>query len=293
MPQPQQPSVTRRQFLATASASAALAAVGPALAGTLPGPDRKPPQPKLGVQSYTFRQFKLDRAVATMNRLGLRYAEFFSGHLPLSASAEQRRAFLALCQDHDVTPVAFGVQPFTKDHAHNQRQFEFAKELGIGCLTADPTLDAFDSLDKLCAEYQIRIAIHPHGPVGRTLHRWYSAETIMAIVKNRHPLIGSCLDTGHLIRCAQLGTTLDPAAQVRVMGARNFGLHIKDHDNDKRTDVILGQAALRVEELLRALRDVEFDGFLSLEYEANPADPTADVEACLAVLRAAVTAVYG
>src|SRR5947209_5479949 len=82
--------------------------------------------------------------------------------------------------------------------------------------SADPEPDSFDVLDKLVAEYRIAIAIHPHGPVGpNRLHRWYSAEVIMAAVKDHHPLIGSCLDTGHLIRAAQLGKMLDPAAEIR------------------------------------------------------------------------------
>lgn len=249
--------------------------------------------PQLGIQSYTFRQFKLERAVATMAKLGIRFVEFYEGHLPVSATPEQRKAFQTLCSDHGVTPVAYGVQSFSKDHDRNRRQFEFAKSLDIGCLTADPTPDAFDSLDKLCAEFSIRIAIHPHGPVGQKLHRWHSAETILAAVKDHHPLIGSCLDTGHLIRCAQMGVELDPAQQVRVMASRNFGLHVKDHDNAARTDVVLGKAVLKVDALAAALKEVNFDGFLSIEYEAQPADPTADVEQCVAVLKKAITAVYG
>ena len=54
------------------------------------------------------------------------------------------------------------------------------------------------------------------------------------------------------------------------MGARNFGLHLKDHDNDKRTDVVFGKGSLDVVSVLRALREVKFTGYIALEYEANP-----------------------
>ncbi len=118
--------------------------------------------------------------------------------------------------------------------------------------SADPTPDSFDSLDKLCADYKIAIGIHPHGPAGgKNLHRWYSAEVIMEAVKKHHELIGACLDTGHLIRAAQLGKKLDPAEQVRVMGKRNFGMHLKDHDNKKGTDVVYGKGVLDVPGVLR------------------------------------------
>jgi sugar phosphate isomerase/epimerase len=93
-----------------------------------------------------------------------------------------------------------------------------------------------------------------------------------------------------LIRSAQppFGKKLDPAAQVRVMGPRNFGMHLKDHDNEKRRDVIYGQGSLDVASVLRALRDVNFKGWISIEYEANEMNPSPDMAACLEVLRSAV-----
>jgi sugar phosphate isomerase/epimerase len=155
--------------------------------------------------------------------------------------------------------------------------------------SASPTADAFDSLDKLCDEYKIAIGIHPHGPVGKgRLDPWYSAEIILKAVKDHHPLMGSCLDTGHLIRAAQLGKRLDPAQQIRVMGARNFGLHLKDHDNQLHEDVIFGKGPLDVPGVLKALRDVKFAGMISIEYEANPKDPSKDGQACVEVVQESV-----
>jgi sugar phosphate isomerase/epimerase len=186
-------------------------------------------------------------------------------------------------------PAAAGVLPFSKDTDANRKHFEFARALGVKVLSADPAPDAFDSLDKLCEEYGVAVAIHPHGPIGNKLHHWYSAEIILEAVKDHHPLIGSCLDTGHLIRSAQapFGKKLDPAQQIRVMGKRNFGIHLKDHDNARREDVIFGQGVLDVASVLAALREVGFDRSISIEYEAHPDNPTPDVEACLEVVKKA------
>ena len=275
-------ATTRRQFLA-ASAGVALSA-----APLLGSNDPAPPSWKLGAQSYTFRNFEVERALREIKGLGLAYAEFYEKHIPPKSTAKQREVFLDLCKDYGVKPIAFGVSSFTKDHDRNRELFDFGKALDLRFLTASPTPDSFDSLDKLCAEYGIGIAIHPHGPVGEgRMDRWYSAEVIMAAVKDRHPLIGSCLDTGHLIRAAQLGKNLDVPEQVRIMGRRNFGLHLKDHDNQRKTDVILGQGALNVGELVKALREVSFQGFISLEYEAHADEPTADVAECLKVWKRA------
>ncbi len=243
---------------------------------------------RLGAQSYTFRKFPLERALERMKKLGLRYGEFYPEHCPLTDKPAAIKAFLHLCKEYEVTPWAWGVQRFTKNHGENKRTFEFGKALGLKMFSADPTTDAFDSLDKLCDEYKIAIGIHPHGPVGKgRMHHWYSAEIILAAVKDHHELIGACLDTGHLIRAAQLGKKLDVPQQVRVMGKRNFGMHLKDHDNAAKHDVVVGKGALDVPAVVKALRDVKFDGMISIEYEANPDEPTADVAACIDVFKAA------
>ncbi len=101
-------------------------------------------------------------------------------------------------------------------------------------------------------------------------------------------MIGACLDTGHLIRSAQLGKNLDPATEVRTMGKRNFGMHLKDHDNKKNTDVVFGKGVLDVDSVLKALREVGFKGMISIEYEANPQDPSQDLKACIDIFNTAV-----
>jgi sugar phosphate isomerase/epimerase len=283
-------STNRREFFKTSAAVVA----GLSIARSLRAEDKKEQGGDfngftVGVQSYTFRNFDLEPALKKTQELGLKYIEFFQKHVPLNSSADQIKAVKKLCGDYGITPIAYGVQAFGKNQDANKKVFNFAKQLGVKYLSADPSKDSFDSLDQLVDESKIAIAIHPHGPVGGgKLHQWYSAEVILAAVKDHHPLIGTCLDTGHLIRAAQLGVKLDPAAEIRTMGARNFGLHLKDHDNAKKTDVIYGKGALDVPEVLKALRDVKFKGYISIEYEANPADPSSDVKACLAILKYAV-----
>lgn len=242
----------------------------------------------VGAQSYTFRNFKLEPAIKKIADCGLHYVEFYNGHVPLNSTPGQIKSVLKLCKDNGITPVAFGVEGFTKDHDANKKKFEFGAALGIKSLSADPSADSFDSLDKLCEEFKIAIAIHPHGPAGGTKrHQWWSAEVIMKAVKDHHPLIGTCLDTGHLIRMAQLGEKLDPAQQVKEMGARNFGMHLKDHDNKRKTDVVYGKdgGVLDVTAVLKALKEVKFKYAISIEYEAKPEDPSGDVKACLDVFR--------
>jgi inosose dehydratase len=278
-------SLSRRDFLRGATATVAAATLPAALTAK----DDDFGGFTVAIQSYTFRKFNLEKAVAKIASVGVKNAEFFRQHIPVESTPDQIKSVLKLCKDNGVTPVAFGVEPFTKDHDANKKRFDFAAALGVKSLSADPTPDSFDSLDKLCAEYKIAIAIHPHGPTGKgkDRHRWWSAEVILAAVKDHHELIGTCLDTGHLIRMAQLGEMLDSAQQVKVMGKRNFGMHLKDHDNKRKTDVIYGKdgGVLDVTAVLKALREVKFNGYVAIEYEAKENEPTEDVQELVKIVR--------
>ncbi|MGL4424275.1 MAG: sugar phosphate isomerase/epimerase family protein [Gemmataceae bacterium] len=274
-----QSPISRRSFLASSAALLALAQVRPAAARENPFGTFT-----VGVQTYTFRKFGLEQALKRISELGVKFVELTQVHLATNSSDTKITDAKKLAGDYGITPIAFGVQGFSNNHDANKKMFEFAAKLGVKHLSADPNPDSFDSLDKLVEEYKISIAIHPHGPAGGgKLHRWYSAEVIMKAVKDHHALIGTCLDTGHLIRSAQLGEKLDPAQQVRVMGARNFGLHLKDHDNKRHTDVPFGDktGVLDVLSVLKALQEVKFGGYISIEYEANADNPSPDVKLCL------------
>lgn len=292
MNRPLSNEISRRRFLQTGAA----ASVGlTALPSFLRAEDKKEDAFggfTLGVQSYCFRNFDTEPALKRTQDLGLHYIEFYQKHAPLKASAEQINALLKLCQNYEITPNCYGVQDFSNNHDANKKVFDYAKALGIKTISANPSKDSFDSLDKLCDEYKISIGIHPHGPMGGRLHQWYSAEVIMDAVKDHNELIGTCLDTGHLIHAAipPFNKKLDPAEQIRIMGSRNFGIHLKDHNNQTETDVVFGKdgGVLDVPAVLKALKDVKFKGHISIEYEAHPDDPIPDMKACIEVFKESV-----
>src|SRR5437763_10155115 len=115
--------LTRRSFL-KAAAGAALLAPRAVLAAV------QDAGIKLGAQSYTFRNFDLEQALKRMKGLGLKYAEFYQKHVPPESPPEKLAAILKLCKEYDVTPAAYGVQRFTKNHDANKKLFEFGKALG-------------------------------------------------------------------------------------------------------------------------------------------------------------------
>jgi inosose dehydratase len=286
-------SLTRRQFLGTSAALVGSSVLAQGTA-TTPAADGFGGF-TVGIQSYTFRNFNFEQAMQRIADLGLRYVELFRNHVPLNSTPQQLDSVKSTLRRLNITPISFGVESFTNNAANNRRTFEFARNLGVRYLSADPAPDSFESLNDLVQEFNIAIAIHPHGPTGNTLHRWHRANVINAAIQNRHRLIGTCIDTGHVIRCAQPphNLNINPSDEIRAMGARNFGLHLKDHNNQRRTDVVFGRdgGVLNVPDILRTLRAVNFTGYIAIEYEANENNPTPDVRACLDVFRESVRSI--
>ena len=272
-----QTSWSRREFLGAAAGAAAVLGRG-RQAWSANEPSQKYGGFNLGLQSYTLRDFKVDRALEEIKNLGLGSVEFFDAHFSSKSSDADIQAMKSKTESMAIKIMGHGVNPFTKDHAANRRWFEFAKKAGIRNLSADPTEDAFGSLDKLCEEFQIRIAIHNHGPGAR----YDKISDVLSAIKGHHPLIGACADLGHYIRSAE-----DPVRAINLFEGRLYGIHLKDFAEQKaRTKgVILGKGHLDVAGVFKALRKVNFpaDGCLALEYEENPKDPLADVKDCLAV----------
>jgi sugar phosphate isomerase/epimerase len=242
----------------------------------------------LGLQSYTLRDFPVDRALQEINKLGLHSVELFNAHFNAMSTDSEIEAMKSRTAALGIKITGHGVNPFTKDHDANRRWFEFAKKAGIRNISADPTEDAFGSLDKLCEEYDIRIAIHNHGPGAR----YDKVADVLNAIKGHHPHIGACADLGHYIRSAE-----DPVRVINLLEGRLYGIHLKDFadQKSKTKGVILGKGHLDVVGVFKALKKVNFpaDGCLALEYEENPKDPLAEVKECLAVASEAAKKAMG
>ncbi len=267
---------TRRRFLQCTAAGLALTRVGRVQAA-----DDRFSGFVMGVQTYTFRHFKVEQALQQIHELGLTAVELFDAHLPSKSTPDQLAARQAQLSKLGIRALSHGVNPFTKDHDANRRWFEFAKAAGIKNLTADPTEDSFDSLDKLVAEFDIRIAIHNHGPGAR----YNKVSDVLNAIQGRHPNIGACADLGHYIRSAE-----DPVRVIHLLEGRLFGVHLKDFADQRANTkgVILGRGHLDLVGVFKALRKVNFpaDACLALEYEEKPENPLDDVKECLAAAEA-------
>ncbi|MBX3441166.1 MAG: sugar phosphate isomerase/epimerase [Planctomyces sp.] len=294
--------LTRRTFLQASAAAASIAALE-----AWGFADEADPYGgfKVGLQSYSLRVYDADDALKHTRTLGVRYWESFPKHVPLStlpAQVEESRQRLA---DAGVTLLAYGVVPFSPDETKARELFDFAKAMDLKSLSADPEPNAetFDLLDKLVEEYDVAIGIHNHGPG----HRYDKADDVLKWVRDRHPKIGACVDTGHYLRSDE-----DPVEVIQKFGPRVFGVHLKDVRSirseqdiarlsrelpehrvnmlkrEGKIFTILGEGELDVVGTLRELRKLNYDSVVALEYEESEQNPLSDIELCLASVREAV-----
>lgn len=234
---------------------------------------------RMGIQSYSLRHFSFDEAIKMVSELGLNHIEIFSGHLSHNISPAELKEAQKKLGDLGIHCDAYGVENFTKDEAAARKIFEFGKAMDTISLSANPSLDCFDMLDKLVEEYQIPIAIHNHGPNDKN---WGRPEQIYAAVKDHHPLIGSCADTGHFLRAG-----VDPVKAVKLLKGRVFGLHMKDFVSEHEEKVV-GDGKLDLKALIKELNKQGFNGTCSIEYELDPEDPIAGIQKGLDNIKAAV-----
>jgi sugar phosphate isomerase/epimerase len=222
---------------------------------------------RAGAQSYSFRQFDFEGSIRCIKELGVQYVEYCNVHFPCDPDHGKLPHIIQRLKAEGIVTLCFGVEGFTGDAAANRKKFEFAKTVGIEVLTADPTPDAFDSLDRLTEEFGIKIGIHNHGPKAR-----YDkvADTLKA-VKGHSPLIGACVDTGHAIRSGE-----KPHEVIEKLGARMLSLHLKDWEvgGEER---ILGEGSMDMVAVARALNALNFAGPVVMEYENSPENPVPEM----------------
>lgn len=265
--------LSRRDFLKAGAVAAAAACTG-SLSLDAADPVNDPYRGfRMGIQSYTLRDFKVQEALEISKKLGLKYWESFPGHIPASSvpkNIEEQKAMLAAS---GVKLVAFGVVGFKDNESDARKIFDFAKAIGIESISADPAKNeaTFKLLDKLVEEYGIAIAIHNHGP-GASYDK---IDDVVNAVKDHHPKIGACVDTGHYLRSKE-----NPVDALERLKERVFGVHLKDV-KDAKVFKILGEGDLDLLGCLKVLDKIKYKYCLALEYEENPKNPVPDIEICL------------
>ena len=205
------PSVSRRSFVGlAASASAFLSLAGRSSSATvqtsaaagLPWRGLK-----VGLASYSFSKLPLDAAIKGIQRVGVSYVSIKDAHLPMKSTSEERKAVVKKFRDAGITPLSCGVVGLSNDEKQLRNAFEYARDAGIPTMVCKPTHESLPELDKLVKEFDIRLAIHNHGPEDKV---WPSPLDVWPVIQKFDERIGVCVDVGHTARCG-----VDPAQAFR------------------------------------------------------------------------------
>lgn len=280
-------ALSRRSFIQSSAAAAAACVVsspiptfGQALKET-----GKPCPIKLGLCSYTFRNFTRAQLIDYMKQLHMTdlNVKDIKDHMPMDP-AQQEQA-LADYRAAGIKLHAAGAIYFpSSDEKDIRGKFEYAKRAGIDVIVAgDPTPESLKWIERFVKEYNIKIAIHNHGPEDKFFP---SPFDVLKAIKDLDPRIGFCIDVGHAVRA-----NANVVEAIHATGARLYDMHVKDLSDytSRENQVAVGEGVIPFREIFQALIDIKYPGYVDLEYEINGNNPMPGVIESFAYMHGMLT----
>ena len=238
---------------------------------------------KLGVASYSLRAFSRADVIRMTNALGTRFINLKSFHLPYESTPEQIAAARQEIATAGLEIVGGGTITFETDTDDGVRKyFEYAKAAGMPLIVCTGKPSVLPRVEKFAKQYDIKVAIHNHGPEDPDFPSPYDA---LKAVKGMDPRMGLCIDIGHTVR-----TGTDVVRAVADAGPRLLDMHAKDLRDLKvmESQCIVGEGKMPIPEIFRQLRAIRYGGYVNLEYEIDEKDPMPGMKQSFAYMRGVV-----
>ena len=283
-------TISRREFLTTATVAAAAVGTSRAhaqlAAASLSSQQADTTIPKLGIASYSLRNFSRERAIEMTRSLGARYINFKSVHLPYDASAAEFATARSELAAAGLQLVGGGTITFETDTDDGvKKYFDYARAAGMPTIVCTCKPAVLPRIEKFAKEYDIKIAVHNHGPEDENFPSPYD---VLKAVRGMDPRMGLCIDLGHTVRA---GT--NPVKAVADAGARLHDMHAKDLRDFKNAEsqCIVGEGKIPIADVFRQLRAIGYQGYVNLEYEIEPDNPLPGMQQSFAFMRGVVAGV--
>ena len=222
---------------------------------------------KAGVASYTLRKMPLDQAIKAIRRAGLQYVSIKDAHLSLKSTKAEREEVARKFKEGGITPMSCGNISMENNEANIRNAFEYARDTGLPTIVCSPDPASMPILDRMVKEFDIKLAIHNHGPEDKKFPSPYDVWKAVLPYDKR---IGLCIDVGHTARAQ-----VDPAEAIVKCRARLYDLHMKDIASlDPKAGTIEGgRGVLDMKSILAALLRIRYPFLVSFEYEKDSDDP--------------------
>jgi sugar phosphate isomerase/epimerase len=238
---------------------------------------------KLGVASYSLRNFPRDKAIEMTKALGVRYINFKSMHLPYDASPSEIALARQQLAAAGLELVGGGMITFETDTDDGVRKyFDYAKAAGMPLMVSTCKARTLPRVEKFAKQYDIKVAIHNHGPEDPDFPSPYD---VLKAVKGMDPRIGLCIDWGHTAR-----TGTDVVHAAADAGPRLLDMHAKDLRDLKvaESQCTVGEGKMPVPEIFRQLEKMNYPGYVNLEYEIEPDNPMPGMQQSFAYMRGVI-----
>jgi sugar phosphate isomerase/epimerase len=261
---------TRRSILKSAALTAACSAIRPMLSfahAPAANDDKQFHGLRVGACSYSVRAFPLAEALQDIKRLGAHYVSLKDVHLPLSSTPDQRKQAKQQAEDLGLTITSCGVIYLKDDEASIHQAFDYVRDLGASIAVIGVTHEQLPTLDKVIRDYDLKAAIHNHGPNDK---RFPSPLQVYDAIKGLDKRIGVCMDIGHTFRMHE-----DIVDDIKRTFDRLYSMHFKDLESDHvdAKGVPVGTGVMPIIGILRELVRSNYKGEVQLEYEVEAKDP--------------------
>jgi len=284
---------SRREFLQVAGIGAAASLVGAGSSAAQSRARRQAPPAvpqagkcpfELGMASYTLRKFDLEQTLAMTNRVGLKYICFKDFHLKMDSTPEQIQATVQKVKDAGLILYGGGVI-YMRNEDQVRQAFEYAKAAGMKVIVGVPVPETLPLVDKLVKQYDIKVAIHNHGPTDKV---YPVPATAYEKIKDLDKRIGLCDDIGHTMRAG-----VDPCESAEKFADRLLDVHVKDVSaaEAKGSAVEVGRGVIDIPRYIRTLVKIKYSGILSFEYEKDADDPLPGLAESVGYVRGVMAAV--
>ncbi len=171
----------------------------------------------------------------------------------------------------------------TEDQVHNA--FDYAKAAGMKVIIGVPAPELLPLVNKKVKQYDIKVAIHNHGPTDKLYPTPGSA---YEKIKHLDARIGLCNDIGHTQRAG-----VDPSVSGEKYADRLLDVHIKDvsEATAKGKGIEVGRGVIDIPKFLKTLVKIKYSGIVSFEYEKDAEDPLAGLAESVGYVRGVLAAI--
>ena len=276
------PSTTRRSFFGATAAAFAASRAGSGAAAPEPG------DLKLGIASYSFREFSRHLAIECAQKLNVSFINIKDVHLPLNSTPDEIAKARAEFTKAGLTIVGGGNISFQKnDEADIRAKFEYAKLAGMPLIVCAPTHETLPKMEKYVKEYNIKLALHNHGPEDK---HFPTPQSVLDAMQGMDPRCGLCMDIGHTSR-----TGVDIVEWIRRAGPRLLDMHVKDLKgaSEKESQCPVGDGVLPIVAIFKELKRMNYQGYVNLEYEIEADNPVPGMQKSFAYMRGVLAGLRG